>query len=104
MSHIDRRVDYEAKINGLTLDSKISFLQQIKAAAEKATSEVIALIRLMAKVEDPLSTRKRLLMRAAQPILLYGTGVWASALDKEVYRNHLAQMQTSAYRLSQNRL
>ena len=93
------------KYLGLMLDSKMSFFEQIKAAADRAAAGVAALSRLMANVGGPISTRRRLLMGATQSVLLYGAEVWADALDKEVHRKRLAQVQrrgalrvASAYR------
>lgn len=51
---------------GLTLDSKI---EQIKAEADKDAVGALALSRLMTNIEDPTSTRQRLLMSAAHSIL-----------------------------------
>ena len=93
------------KYLGLTLDSKMSFSEQIQAAANKAAAGVSALSRLMANIGGPTSSRRRLLMSSTQSVLLYGAEVWAGALNKEVYRKRLAQVQrrgalrvASAYR------
>ena len=60
----------------------------------------------MANIGGPTSSRRRLLMSSTQSVLLYGAEVWAGALNKEVYRKHLAQVQrrgalrvASAYRI-----
>jgi hypothetical protein len=94
-----------AKYLGLVIDSKMTFFEQIKKTAEKASKGVMALSRLMANVGGPKSGKRRLLMSAVQSVLLYGAEIWADSLEKDMYRKRLSQVQrrsalrvASAYR------
>lgn len=93
------------KYLGITIDSKLSFFEQIRQTADKAAKGVTALSRLMANVGGPRSSKRRLLMSSTQSVLLYGAEVWADSLKKEMYRKRLSQVQrrgalrvASAYR------
>lgn len=94
-----------AKYLGLVIDSKMTFFEQIKRTADKASKGVMALSRLMANVGGPKANKRRLLMSAVQSVLLYGAEIWADSLEKEMYRKRLSQVQrrsalrvASAYR------
>ncbi|XP_054288152.1 uncharacterized protein LOC129003849 [Macrosteles quadrilineatus] len=85
-----------AKYLGVMVDNKLSWRDQIFRTADKAARSVAALSRLMANVGGPRSSRRRLLMSAVQSVLLYGSEVWADALNKEAYRSRLARVQRQA--------
>lgn len=94
-----------AKYLGVMIDNKLSFGEQVRCAAEKATKRVTALSRLMANTNGPSPSKRRLLMSSVMSVLLYGAEVWAQALSKECYRKQLARVQrlgalriASAYR------
>ncbi|XP_054259233.1 uncharacterized protein LOC128983977 [Macrosteles quadrilineatus] len=78
------------------VDNKLSWRDQIFRTADKAARSVAALSRLMANVGGPRSSRRTLLMSAVQSVLLYGSEVWADALNKEAYRLRLARVQRQA--------
>ncbi|XP_054287588.1 uncharacterized protein LOC129003320 [Macrosteles quadrilineatus] len=87
------------------VDNQLSWRDQIFRTADKAARSVTALSKLTANVGGPWSSRRRLFMSAVQSVLLYGSEVWADALNEEEYRLKLAQMQrqvalrvASAYR------
>lgn len=84
------------KYLGLTIDTKLSFAEQIRLTADKAAKGVTALSRLMANTTGPRASKRRLLMSAVQSVLLYGAEVWADSLKKEIYRKRLAQVQRRA--------
>lgn len=93
------------KYLGILIDRKMTFFDQIKKTADKAEEGIMALSRLMANVSGPRSSKRRLLMGAVQSVLLYGSEIWADALEKQSYRNKLARVQrrgalrvASAYR------
>lgn len=95
----------EVKYLGVTIDRKVSFGEQIRRTAEKASQRVVSLGRLMSNVGGPRSSKRRLLMSSVQSVLLYGSEVWAHALGKKCYRSRLASVQragalrvASAYR------
>ena len=48
-----------------------------------------ALSRLMANINGPRPSKRRLLMSVTQSILLYGSEIWANALKKKVYRKRI---------------
>lgn len=94
-----------AKYLGVMVDSRMTFGEQIKQTADKAAKGVAALSRLMPNVGGPRACKRRLLMSAVQSVLLYGSEVWAHALEKRVFRDRLSRVQrrgalrvASAYR------
>lgn len=93
------------KYLGLMIDTKLSFSEQIRVTARKAAAGVTALSRLMANVGGPSSSKRRLLMSAVQSVLLYGSEIWAVALNRDYNRKQLLRVQrrgalrvASAYR------
>ncbi|XP_046662935.1 uncharacterized protein LOC124355826 [Homalodisca vitripennis] len=57
---------------------------------------VTHLSRLMANVGGPKSSRRRLIMSAVQPVLLYGAEVRADTINIEFYRIRIARVQRQA--------
>ena len=93
------------KYLGVLLDSRMSFSEHVREAANRAATRVSALSRLMANLGGPSPTRRRLLMSTTQSVLLYGAEIWGGVLGREVHRKKLAQVQrrgalrvASAYR------
>lgn len=78
---------------GILLDSKLTFWEQIRRAADKACTVTTNLSRLRANIRGPKLSRRRLLMSVTHYILLYGAKVWADALKREKYRKHVAEVQ-----------
>jgi len=94
-----------AKYLGVMIDCKMSFSEQIRRTADKASKGVASLGRLMANVGGPRSSKRRLIMSSVNSVLLYGAEVWAHALNKRCYREQLLRVQrrgalrvASAYR------
>ncbi|XP_035741852.1 uncharacterized protein LOC118450897 [Vespa mandarinia] len=81
------------KYLGVLLDNKLSYGEYILRAAVKAAKVVASLGTLMANVNGPRPGRRRLLMRVAQALMLYGAEVWAEVLRKEKYRKRIAAVQ-----------
>ena len=75
------------------IDTKLTFWDQIKRAADKTASVTTALSRLMANTRGPRQSKRRLLMTVAQSIMLYGAEIWGNALKKERYRKRMAAVQ-----------
>ncbi|XP_035731253.1 uncharacterized protein LOC118445672 [Vespa mandarinia] len=67
------------------LDNKLNYREHIIKAANKAAKVVAPLGTLMANVNGPRPCMRRLLMRAAEAVMLYGAEVWAEAQRKEKY-------------------
>ncbi|GJQ69390.1 hypothetical protein Trydic_g13298 [Trypoxylus dichotomus] len=65
-------------------------------ALQEAAKMVADFSRLMANVSGPRPIKRRLLISTIQSVLLYGSEVWADALNKEMYRRRLAQVQRRA--------
>ncbi|XP_054281266.1 uncharacterized protein LOC128998934 [Macrosteles quadrilineatus] len=85
-----------AKYLGVMVDNKLSWRDQIFCTVDKAARSVASLSKFMANVGGPRSSRRRLLMSAVQSVLLYGSEMWADALNKEAYRLRLARVQRQA--------
>ena len=81
------------KYLGVTLDNKLTFREHLRTVTDKAAIVTSALSRLMANTTGPRPCKRRLLMRAAEAVMLYGAEVWAGALRKEVHRERLGRVQ-----------
>lgn len=81
------------KYLGLMIDTKLTFWEQIKRAADKAATVTTVLSRFMANTGGPRPGRRRLLMTVAQSVMLYGAEIWADALNVDKYRKRLAAVQ-----------
>ena len=64
-----------------------------------------SLSRMMANIGGPRPSVRRLLLRTAESIMLYGAEIWADAMRYEKYRKRLSAVQrrgalrvTSSYR------
>lgn len=81
------------KYLGLMIDTKLTFWEQIKRAADKDATVTTALSRFMANTGGPRPGRHRLLMTVAQSVMLYGAEIWADALNVDKYKKRLAAVQ-----------
>ncbi|XP_014299688.2 uncharacterized protein LOC106694084 [Microplitis demolitor] len=81
------------KYLGVTIDTKLTFRDQIVGAAKKATTLVASLSRLMPNVGGPRSSRRRVFMSVSHSIMLYGAEIWCESLKAESYRRRLASVQ-----------
>ena len=81
---------------GVSLDNKLTFREHLTIVTEKAAAVTSSLSRLMANTTGPRPCKRRLLMRAAEAVMLYGAEVWADALRKDVHRKRLAAVQRRA--------
>ena len=84
------------KYLGVTLDNKLTFGEHIRKAADRAAAVIAALSKVMANTTGPRPCKRRLLMRTAESIMLYGAEVWAGALRRDVHRRRLAAVQRRA--------
>ncbi|XP_035739239.1 uncharacterized protein LOC118449124 [Vespa mandarinia] len=75
------------------LDSKLNYGEHIIRVADKAVKVVASRGTLMANVNGPRPCMRRLLMRAAEAVMLYGAEVLVDALRKEKYRKRIAAVQ-----------
>ncbi|XP_035724081.1 uncharacterized protein LOC118442502 [Vespa mandarinia] len=81
------------KYFGVMLNNKLNYGEHINRAADKAAKVVASLGMLMANVNGPRPCMRRLLMRAAEVVMLYGAEVWAETLRKQKYRKRIAAVQ-----------
>lgn len=89
-----------AKYLGITLDSKVSFRDHIKAACERAGRVTMMLSRIMANVGGPSASKRRLLIDVANAILLYGCEVWAENLTYDSRKRLIATQRRGALRVA----
>lgn len=82
------------KYLGIRLDSKLTYSEQIKYAANKASKITGQLSRLMANIGGPIASKRKLLMEASTSILLYGCEIWG----KEMTVKKRAKLVTSVQR------
>ena len=75
------------------LDTKLTFWDQIRKGADKATEATASLSRMMANIVGPRPCVRRLLLRIAESIMLYGAEIWADAVRYEKYRKRLSAVQ-----------
>lgn len=78
---------------GIHIDTKLTFWEHIRKAAEKASTTTTGLSRLMANIGGPRPSKRRLLMSVTTSILLYGAEIWADALRMDKYRRRMAGVQ-----------
>ena len=78
---------------GIMIDSKLTYWEHIRKVSDGAAAVTSALSRLMANVNGPRPSKRRLLLSVTQSILLYGSEIWADALKQEVYRKRIAGVQ-----------
>ena len=90
---------------GVMLDTKLTFWDQIRKGVDKAAEVTASLSRMVANIGGPLPSVRRLLLRTAESIMLYGAEIWADAMRYEKYRKRLSAVQrrgalrvTSSYR------
>lgn len=89
------------KYLGLKLDCRLNFWAQIQHAATRASRIVGMLSKLMANVRGPTQSKRKLLMTTTNSVMLYGSEIWADALQKESRRKILLAVQrTSALRVA----
>lgn len=82
---------------GVHLDTRLSFVQHVTAAASGAKKAAVALGRLMLNVAGPSQFKRGLLMSVVHSRLLYGAQVWAdSARAVAKSENALLQTQRAA--------
>lgn len=81
------------KYLGIMLDGKLSFWNHICKAADKAAKVVSNLSRLMANIGGPTSNKRRLLIKTADAIMLYGAEIWAESLRFQKYRQRMEAVQ-----------
>ncbi|XP_035738050.1 uncharacterized protein LOC118448648 [Vespa mandarinia] len=72
------------------LDNKLKFGEHIIRATNKTVKVVASLGTLMANVNGPRPCIRRLLIRAAEAVILYGAEVCVEALRHEKYRKRIA--------------
>ncbi|XP_035739227.1 uncharacterized protein LOC118449114 [Vespa mandarinia] len=77
---------------GRMLDKNLNYGEHSLRAAD-AAKVLSSLSTVMANVNGRRSCRTRLLMRAAEAVMLYSAEVWAEALQKEKYRKRIAAAQ-----------
>ena len=75
------------------IDAKLSFGIHIGKVSDRAATMTTALSRLMANVNGPRPSKRRLLKSVTQSILLYGSEIWADALKKKKFRNKIGEVQ-----------
>lgn len=85
---------------GIRLDTKMTFSNQIKYAADKAARTVSQLSRLMANIGGPRQIKRKLLMETSNNILLYGSEIWGKGLNKRSRNTLLAVQRTYALRIA----
>ncbi|KAF6204122.1 hypothetical protein GE061_002462 [Apolygus lucorum] len=78
---------------GVMLDRKLSFWRHISGAADKAADIVNELSRLMANLGGLSPAKRKLLMRSAEAIMLYGAEVWGDSLRYQKYRASMEAVQ-----------
>ena len=78
---------------GIMLGTKLTYWEQIRRVTEKADAATKNLSRLMANVDGPKPSKRRVLISVVHSILLYGAEIWADALNIEKYRKRMASVQ-----------
>ncbi|XP_046836718.1 uncharacterized protein LOC124432138 [Vespa crabro] len=83
---------------GVMLNCKLNYGEHIIRAADKAAKVIATLGTHMPNVNGPRPCIRRIVMRAAEAVMLYGAEVWAEAQQKENYRKCIAAVQSASGR------
>ncbi|XP_046837589.1 uncharacterized protein LOC124432621 [Vespa crabro] len=78
---------------GVIISCKLTYRHHILRVADKATNEVATLCTFMTDVNGHRPCIQKLMMRAAEAVMLYGAEIWAEALRKDQYRKRMAAVQ-----------
>lgn len=82
------------KYLGIHLDGQLNFGSHVKETAAKAERSMAALCGIMPNVGGATSSKRVLLYRVMESIVLYGAPVWSSMVEQiPAYRNKLNQTQ-----------
>lgn len=84
------------KYLGIKIDSKLTFKAHIEYVTEKASKVTSWLSRLMANVNGPLPSKRKLLMGVCHSTLLYGCEIWADVMSTEARRKAMTRVQRTA--------
>lgn len=74
----------------VVLDTKLSLEEYIQWATDKAVKMISPLCKVVISVGRPRPGIRRMLLRVAESVILYGADVWANALPYEMYRKRMA--------------
>lgn len=78
---------------GIKIDSKLSFLEQIKTVANKAATITTNLFKMMQNIDGPRPSKRRMLLSVAQSTMLYGAEIFVGALKKEYIKKPMLDVQ-----------
>jgi len=96
---------YSTKYLGIQIDRRLNFNEHIHKTCIKAAEKTASLSRLMTNIRGPLASKRRLIMRVAESIVMYGAEIYAGATNKRKNRVKMGHVQrqgalriSSAYR------
>ena len=81
---------------GVEIDARLNFKEHLRLVSRKASNVAAALSRIMPNTGGSRQRRRMLLANVVTSIILYGSPIWADAMDFETYRRSLI----SVYRLT----
>lgn len=81
------------KYLGVYIDKNLTFGKHIEMTAKKAETTISALRKLLPRVEGPNESKRRLLGRVAESVMLYAAPVWQRGLKYDKYRGSLLRAQ-----------
>ena len=81
------------KYLSITLDTKLNYWEHISQRVKKAGTTTQTLSRLIANMNGPKASKRKLLMSVTHSILLYGAEIWAGALEKVIYAKGMISVQ-----------
>lgn len=81
------------KYLGIMLDHRLNFKSHVKYACAKASVAHSALANMLPNIGGPRSSRRLLLASVVKSITLYGSPIWAKALETVENQNQLNSVQ-----------
>lgn len=81
------------KYLGVLFDHNYRMTEHVKYITAKTEKTVSALGRIMPNIGGPSPSKRRILMSAANSIILYAAPVWKKAIEHKKYRDMLKQTQ-----------
>ena len=87
------------KYLGVMIDDRLNFKSHMEYACKKASTVSNALARMMPNIGGPRQSRRMLLSRVTNSILLYGAPVWAKMIKKSAKKDMISLFRRSCLRV-----
>lgn len=87
------------KYLGVMIDDRLNFRKHMEYACRKASAVSNALARMMPNIGGPRQSRRVLISRVANSVLLYGSPVWEKSIGRSSMKDMLSVFRRSSLRV-----